>query len=89
MRMLKATHLKRRRPMSEQATTTKTEEAKAPALIAYHVPERSNAPWTKIGAAWDHKDGAGFTLQLDLIPAGGGRIVLRTYQPKDEAKESA
>lgn len=75
--------------MTEQATTTKTEDTKAPALIAYHVPERSNAPWTKIGAAWDHKDGAGFTLQLDLIPVTSGRIVLRAYQPKDEGKESA
>jgi len=72
--------------MTEQATTAKTEDAKAPALVAYHVPARENAPWTRIGAAWDHKDGAGFTLQLDLIPQAGGRIVLRTYNPKDESK---
>ena len=71
-----------------QQDTTKTDEKKAPALIAYHVPARENAPWTRIGAAWPHKDGAGYTLQLDLVPASGGRVVLRT--PADqEAGESA
>ncbi len=44
-----------------QNETKKTEEKKAPALIAYHVPESEKAPWTRIGAAWDHKDGKGFT----------------------------
>ncbi len=66
-----------------------TEEKKAPALIAYHVPDRDKAPWTRIGAAWDHKDGEGFTLQLDLVPVSTGRIVLRAGGPKAEEGESA
>jgi len=67
-----------------------TKEKKAPALIAYHVPERDKAPWTRIGAAWDHKDGGGFTLQLELVPASSGRIVLRTFDPKEDKEgESA
>ncbi len=51
-----------------QNENKKTDEKKAPALIAYHVPDREKAPWTRIGAAWDHKDGKGFTLSLDLVP---------------------
>ena len=52
---------------------------KAPALIAYHVTERGKDKsfWTRIGAAWDHEDGKGLTLQLDLVPVNGGRMVLR------------
>ena len=67
-----------------QQDTTKTDEKKAPALIAYNVPARENAPWTRIGAAWPHKDGAGYTLQLDLVPASGGRVVLRTPAENDK-----
>lgn len=55
---------------------------KSPAFIAYHVPERDKAPWARIGAAWEHGDGEGLTLQLDLVPVGSGRIVLRTYDPE-------
>lgn len=73
--------------MTQQETNTT--EKKAPALIAYHVPARDDAPWTRIGAAWDHKDGKGFTLQLDLVPASAGRIVLRDNDPKQDHDQSA
>jgi len=65
---------------------SKTREAKAPSLIAYHVAEKSDDKsfWTRIGAAWDHDDGKGMTLQLELVPASGGRIVLRA--PNDEER---
>ena len=50
----------------------------APSLIAYHVAARGeNAFWTRIGAAWEHEDGRGLSVQLDLIPAMEGRFVLR------------
>ena len=65
--------------MTQRETNT---EKKTPALVAYHVPARDDAPWTRIGAAWDHKDGKGFTLQLDLVPVAAGRIVLRDNDPK-------
>lgn len=61
---------------------------KTPAFIAYHVAEREGKEniWTRIGAAWDHKDGKGLNLQIELLPVQGtGRIVLRAYQPKEEA----
>ena len=70
-----------------QQQNEKTSEKKTPALIAYHAPERENAPWTRIGAAWDHKDGEGFTLQLDLVPAATGRIVMRKFEPKPVKNE--
>lgn len=58
-------------------------ETQPPALIAYHVAERGEKSfWTRIGAAWDHEDGKGLTVQLDLVPVNGGRIVLR--QPSED-----
>lgn len=71
-----------------QKTTTKAREPKAPALIAWHVAEKSKDKsfWTRIGAAWEHEDGKGLTLQLDLVPVAGGRIVLRAPSEADEGK---
>lgn len=68
---------------------SKPREAKAPAFIAYHVAEKSESKsfWTRIGAAWDHDDGKGMTLQLDLVPVDGGRIVLRV--PNEEQEKGA
>ena len=54
-----------------------------PSLIAYAVKERGrsqSAIWTKIGAAWPHGSGSGFTIELDALPLGG-RIVL--IEPKE------
>ncbi len=60
-------------------------ETTPPAPIAWHVTERGEKKfWNRIGAAWSYEDGEGLTLQLDLIPANGGRIVLRA--PRDEEK---
>jgi hypothetical protein len=62
----------------------KTRETQPPALIAYHVAERGEkAFWTRIGAAWSHEDAKGLTLQLELVPTGGGRIVLREPSAED------
>lgn len=64
----------------------KARQGQPPALIAFHVNERGEKSyWTRIGAAWDHEDARGMTLQLDLVPAGGGRIVLR--EPADAPEE--
>lgn len=64
-------------------------ETKAPSLIAYAVTEKGEDKsfWTRIGAAWGHEDGKGFTLQLDLVPVNGGRIVLRT--PSEDQEKGA
>lgn len=63
---------------SNQNGKQKARETQPPTLIAYHVAERGEKSfWTRIGAAWDHDDKKGLTLQLELVPANGGRIVLR------------
>jgi hypothetical protein len=38
--------------------------------------EGDKAFWTKIGAAWQHKDGDGFNVTLMAMPLDG-RIVIR------------
>jgi hypothetical protein len=62
-------------------------ETQPPALFAYHVAERGEKKfWTRIGAAWDHEDGRGLTIQLELVPVNGGRIVLR--EPAEDDGEA-
>jgi len=49
----------------------------APAYIAWTVTAKGERNiWHRIGASWPHKDGRGFTLQLEATPLDG-RIVLR------------
>lgn len=45
--------------------------------------------WTKIGAAWPHKDGDGFNLKLELLPLDGAELVIRKWKPKTETAEAA
>jgi hypothetical protein len=76
--------------MARNANYSRKEEKrqpKAPAFIAYAVTEKGEDKfWTRIGAAWDHEDGKGLTLQLDLVPLNGGRVVLRTPSEATEEK---
>jgi hypothetical protein len=71
--------------MSDTANKTK----KRPDLTAYFVPDRKDAAWVAIGAAWSHSDGDGFNLKLDLLPNTPGHLVLRKPKPKAEAGEHA
>ena len=77
--------------MAKKTNENRKEPAKTnqpPALIAYHVAERGEKKfWTRIGAAWDHEDAKGLTIQLDLVPANGGRIVLR--EPTETTEDGA
>jgi hypothetical protein len=60
-----------------RATATATTEPKQPDFHAWHVTNKGeNSFWTKVGAAWPHRDGKGLSLQLDVMPMNG-RIVLR------------
>ncbi|MCC7428672.1 MAG: hypothetical protein IT557_17405 [Alphaproteobacteria bacterium] len=75
---------------TRNGSRTKARETQPPALIAFHVAERGDKKfWTRIGAAWDHEDGKGLTVQLDLLPANGGRIVLREPAGDDDNAEGA
>jgi hypothetical protein len=70
-----------------------SDTSKQPSHIAYHVAqpkkEGGKARWTRLGAMWPHQDGKGFGLSLDFLPVGGGRIELRTYEPKDDAEDDS
>ena len=68
--------------------TKQMRETKAPDFIAWHVDNRNEekAFWTRIGSAWLHQDGNGLTVQLDLSPTSGGRIVLRAPKATEPAK---
>jgi hypothetical protein len=49
-----------------------------PSLYAYAVKERGRnqkSIWTRIGAAWPHEKGKGFTIELEAFPIDG-RLVL-------------
>ena len=50
-----------------------------PTLIAYAVRDARSAEqkpiWTRIGAAWPHENGLGYSIRLDALPVDG-RIVL-------------
>ena len=70
---------------NQTKTNNQKREPVPPVLIAWHVAERGEKGfWTRIGAAWHHVDGKGYTIDLDLIPATGGRIVLRPVKDKTE-----
>lgn len=66
--------------------TTNTNKRK-PSHGIYHVTgDGEAARWNKIGAAWGHLDGDGFSLLLEYVPlTSGGRLVLRAF-PKGEAR---
>jgi hypothetical protein len=64
---------------TSNATTT---EPKTPAFQAWHVTKKGDDSfWTKVGAAWPHRDGKGLSLILSVIPMNG-QIVLRQPLPK-------
>jgi len=65
------------------ATSTNSSRPKLPTHIAYQVQDREDKPsfWTRIGGAWEHADGKGFTLQLSAVPIDG-RITLRVPSDK-------
>jgi len=66
-------------------TETKQAGSKAPTHIAYQVREREgqDSIWTRIGAAWQHKDGKGFNIAIEAAPLDG-RITLRVRTEKKE-----
>jgi hypothetical protein len=58
---------------------------KYPTHIAYQVQDREDqkAIWNRCGAAWQHEDREGFTIQLDLMPLNG-RIILRAAKDDEQ-----
>lgn len=57
-----------------------------PLMLGYAVrPIRDGqkSAWSKIAAAWAHKDGEGFDVRMDALPVDC-RLVLRTIQDEDD-----
>jgi hypothetical protein len=68
--------------MARTTSTAASTEPKTPAFQAYHVTNKGDDSfWTKVGAAWPHRDGKGLSLILSVIPMNG-QIVLRQPLPK-------
>jgi hypothetical protein len=61
--------------MSDDTNTeTKPASSKSPTHYAYHVRDgkgEGKGYWNRIGAAWQHKDGNGFKIQVDVFPLDG------------------
>ena len=68
--------------MTDNINTGRT-ISRFPTHIAYHVQKHTDKEgfWTRIGSAWSHADGKGFSIQLNSTPVDG-RIALRVS--KDE-----
>jgi hypothetical protein len=63
-------------------------ETNPPKMIAYHVADsgRGRKFWTRLGGVWEHKNGEGLTIFLNVLPVDfDGRIVL--LPPRDEGEE--
>lgn len=59
-----------------------------PTLLAYTVKNRGKgqkAIWTRIGAAWPHGTGNGFSIELEAFPVDG-RLVLIEPKAEDEGE---
>jgi hypothetical protein len=67
------------------AKTTESAGSKTPSHIAYQVRDREGGKgfFTRIGAAWQHKDSKGFNVQLECVPLDG-RITLRVASETKE-----
>jgi hypothetical protein len=62
---------------------TSPKKSGKPSHIAFHIRHGNNGHnyWSKIGVAWPHSDGLGFSIQLDAMPMDG-YISLRPYKEK-------
>ena len=57
-----------------------------PTLIAYSVKdargEEAKAIWTRIGAAWAHENGPGYSIRLDALPVDGRLVLVAPAEAK-------
>ena len=77
--------------MSTERNTPKTQTpaGRKPDLVGYSVKQGADAAtshWSKIGAAWAHKDGLGFDVRMDALPVDG-RLVLREPPAEDSVAD--
>ena len=79
-------HQTRKEIIMARSNTAPAQETNPPDFLAWHVANKGEKGfWTRIGAAWFHRDRKGLSLQLEVVPING-RIVLRAPL-EDETKE--
>jgi len=63
---------------------TQPAPGKSPTLIAYAAREgKDKTRFTRIGAAWPHKVGNGFNIQIEIVPLNGRIVLFPADQKKD------
>jgi hypothetical protein len=62
-----------------------------PSLLAYTVKNRGKgkAIWTRIGAAWPHNSGTGFSIELEALPVDGRLVLIPPKSDEEEADAQA
>ncbi len=84
--------------MKHQESTLPTGGSPAPQpnhLFAYSVEEydagngKKARSWTRIGAAFPHKDGPGFNIELKTIPLDGRIVLLPPDEGSDAGEDSS
>ncbi len=74
--------------MTDKTTTTTSDTSKPDYLIAHSVRESGQGKkdfFTRIGVAFPHKNGGGFTLHLDALPLDGKILVMAPKAGTDES----
>ena len=75
--------------MNEQRNNENQPAGRKPDYIAYNVRESQDGKgyWNKVGAAWKHRDGQGYDINLESIPVDG-RVTLRELR-EERTQETA
>ncbi len=80
-------------PSHQPRSTAMSDVSNRPTHKVFCVDERAadreDAFWTRIGSAWEHKDGKGLSIQLNALPINA-RLVLREIAEgdRDDAPKS-
>lgn len=69
-------------PQGVEQNTQQQAAPSKPSHIAYQVRENGDkAYFNNIGAAFEHKDGKGYNINLDAVPVDG-KVTLRTFEER-------
>lgn len=68
-------------------STENQNKGKRPSHLVYVVTnygeDNKESKWDAVGAAWEHKDGKGFNVELKLFPVSG-KLTIRPRMDKEE-----
>ncbi|MEO1039510.1 MAG: hypothetical protein AAFX09_08185 [Pseudomonadota bacterium] len=77
------------RDVTSQAASAPEKTANPPSHVAYSVREngKGDSYFNRVGAAFPHKDGQGFNIDLEAFPTNG-KVVLRTPRQRLEEQRA-